>query len=64
MEVNRIGLTDAQLVGIIRNRIGPEVPLLESELGQVILEKVAQIIYANNEKITQDLYKAGIIIPD
>lgn len=64
MKANLIGLTSDDLDGIFRPMVDPEMPLLESELGQAILGKVAKAIYLNNEQITKDLAKAGIFIPD
>ena len=64
MEVNLIGLTSDEIEGILHPFIDPEMPLLEKDLSQAILRKVSEVIYLNNEKITEDLAKASIFIPD
>jgi len=64
MEVNRIGLTEDELYGIVYPMVDPEMPLLQTDSAQAIFRKVIDAIYINNEKITKDLAKAGIFIPD
>jgi len=64
MKVNLIGLTSDEIAGILHPLADPEMPLLESDLGQAILKKVSEVLYLNNERITRDLAKAGIFIPD
>jgi hypothetical protein len=63
-KLNLIGLTEDELWGIVSPMIDPEMPLLETELAQAVFRKVIDAIYVNNEKITKDLAKAGIFIPD
>jgi len=64
MGVNIVGLTFDEIDRILHPMSDPEMPLLESELGRAILRKVTEVIYLNNEQITGDLAKAGIVIPD
>jgi hypothetical protein len=63
-KINRIGLTEDELWGIVIPMVDPEMPLLETNSAQAIFRKVIDAIYVNNEKITKDLAKAGIFIPD
>ena len=63
-KINRIGLTEAELDGIFHPIYDSAMPLLSTDLAQAIFEKVAEAISQNNDKIAEDLAKAGIFIPD
>jgi hypothetical protein len=59
----RIGLTEDELYGIVSPMVDPDMPYLQTEAAQALFRKVIDAIYLNNEKITRDLAKAGIVIP-
>jgi hypothetical protein len=63
-KLNLIGLTEDELWGIVMPFVDPEMPLLSTDSAQAIFRKVIDVIYLNNEKVAEDLAKAGIFIPD
>lgn len=63
-KINRIGLTDAELDAIFNPAYDTDMPFLETDVAQAIFRKVFKAISQNNERIAEDLAKAGIFIPD
>ncbi|MBV6341482.1 hypothetical protein [Candidatus Magnetobacterium casense] len=62
--INRIGLDEDEMWGIVMPMVDPEMQLLSTDAAQAIFRKVIEAIYVNNEQIAKDLAKAGIFIPD
>jgi len=63
-KLNLIGLTEDEMWGIVMPFVDPEMPLLSTDSAQAIFRKVIDAIYMNNEKITKDLAKVGVVISD